>query len=458
MVLSIHLAGGQAQTVSDPSYANMQRAVGSIVEHTAQARGFSTTDPRTYGTMYGMGKVAVSGAVGAGAGALIGGTAPAWATVLLVAGVTAGVGYAVNLAIDGLVKWAFGDLNSATPLIVTKPGGGSVSGTPYPGQTIEAGESYTLLAGAGNSWYAGDCSGSDVMAVISCLYPDGPSYFYPGAHWGAANSINANTACVSVMAPLGPGGSYIEIGCPGATLAIGTPSRCAVGSASKGGGQCRVYATNNNGGDETVTEPASMSDAVAMVQAELSKQVSSDVLALLVNQLWKQAASQQGYDGLPYTMTQPITAVDVDAWRAVNPSLTPTVGDLLAPVPSPSTGLVPSTNTGTATGPTGGTSTNPGSNSPTVNLGPDPNIGSPALEGAPTARAIIDPLLNLMPDLKQWTSPSHASECPRPTFDFFGKPIRMDSMCELAEQNRSLIFTLMLAAFGLAAIMVILTA
>ncbi len=36
---------------SNPAYANMQRAIGGIVENAAKARGFSTADPRSYGTL-----------------------------------------------------------------------------------------------------------------------------------------------------------------------------------------------------------------------------------------------------------------------------------------------------------------------------------------------------------------------------------------------------------------------
>jgi hypothetical protein len=60
---------------SDRAYSNMQRSIGGIVEQVAKSRGFSTADPRSYGTLYGMGKAAVGTAAGVGAGVLVVGRA-----------------------------------------------------------------------------------------------------------------------------------------------------------------------------------------------------------------------------------------------------------------------------------------------------------------------------------------------------------------------------------------------
>jgi hypothetical protein len=99
-------------TTADPAYANMQRAVAGITQQVATSRGTSTTDPRTYATLYGMGRAAATstaiGAVGTGllvtAGAV---TAPAWGTILAVSAISGAVSYAVSLGLDKLVNWYF---------------------------------------------------------------------------------------------------------------------------------------------------------------------------------------------------------------------------------------------------------------------------------------------------------------------------------------------------------------
>jgi hypothetical protein len=117
-----------AQATSEPAYANMQRAVGGIIQQTAQARGYSTTDPRTYGTLYGIGKAAVSAASGAGAVSLAAqsagvvaaaATAPAWLSLLGTAVVFAGVGYVVNIALDKSISFLFDAYNGQYDGVIT---------------------------------------------------------------------------------------------------------------------------------------------------------------------------------------------------------------------------------------------------------------------------------------------------------------------------------------------------
>jgi hypothetical protein len=71
-----------------------------------------------------------------------------------------------------------------------------------------------------------------------------------------------------------------------------------------------------------------------------------------------------------------------------------------------------------------GTPTNPAASAPLVNLGSDPGIGSPSLEATPTGAQILQPLTQLMPDLKNFQVPAHQAVCPKPSFDLFGKRSR----------------------------------
>ncbi|MEM5426116.1 hypothetical protein [Paraburkholderia ferrariae] len=202
--------------------------------------------------------------------------------------------------------------------------------------------------------------------------------------------------------------------------------------------------------------------------------LDANTLANLTNLTWQRASAQQGYQGLPYTPTQPITSLDVQPWIDANPSSAPTVGDLFSPAADPATNTVtisptvsPGSSSSSDTGASTGTNPNVNVvNTPNVNvtnkvsvdLGTDPGIGSPGLESTPTIQMILQPLLNLLPDLKSWTVPAHSAQCPEPEVNLFGKSFKMTAHCDLAEQTRTVITSLSLAAFALAALFIVLTA
>jgi hypothetical protein len=124
---------------------------------------------------------------------------------------------------------------------------------------------------------------------------------------------------------------------------------------------------------------------------------------------------------------------------------------------------VPSTtsqsgSTDPAVNPNAPTSTNPAASSPQVNLGPDPNIGAPALESTPTAQMILSPLLNLFPTLKNFVVPSHPSECPRPAITLFNKSLVLDCHCALLESVRPTLYAVMTFVWAVVALMIILAA
>ncbi|MNW66789.1 hypothetical protein D3C74_452930 [compost metagenome] len=93
-----------------------------------------------------------------------------------------------------------------------------------------------------------------------------------------------------------------------------------------------------------------------------------------------------------------------------------------------------------------------------VDLGDDPNTPAPTMEDTPTAQAILSPILNLMPDLKNFAVPSHASECPKPSFSVFGHDYRWEVHCTLMDQNRALIEAAMLLVWSIAALFIVLRA
>jgi hypothetical protein len=109
--------------------------------------------------------------------------------------------------------------------------------------------------------------------------------------------------------------------------------------------------------------------------------------------------------------------------------------------------------------PTGSTTTTGTDQTATkVDLGPDPGIAPPGLEATPTALAIFKPFLDLVAPLLNINFNLPPGECPRPTFEVFGKQIVMQSHCEIAEQQRQALTTVMNAVFMVAAILIIFSA
>ena len=222
--------------------------------------------------------------------------------------------------------------------------------------------------------------------------------------------------------------------------------------------------------------------------------VASETLAKVVDTAWRRAASRPEYEGVPYSVTRPITSAEVDSWAKANPELVPRVEDLFRPAGRPGertvviqevikprvethtgqdTKVEPKTDPATETQTDTRTPTETQLikdvnviNRPTVDvgnpvkvdLGVAPVVQPPRIEAPPTASTILKPILSLFPDIKKWTVPKHAAECPRPTFELFGQRIRMDAMCDIAEKHRRTITTVMFAVFVLIALTIVLAA
>jgi hypothetical protein len=184
-------------------------------------------------------------------------------------------------------------------------------------------------------------------------------------------------------------------------------------------------------------------------------------MAMMINNLWRSAASQIGYAGVPYSTAQPVTSADVQAWAQANPAAYPTVRALTTPVTSPATDFAPSISTSTATtvqpatSTLSPTSTNPAQGSPQINLGPDPNIGAPSLEATPTAQSIFQPFLNLVQPILSFNFNAPVGVCPKPVFDVFGKSVSMTSHCDIAEENRSALTFIMMLCYTIIALFII---
>lgn len=303
------------QTTADPAYANMQRAVGGIIQQNAVSRGFSVTDPRTYGTLYSAGKVAAAGAATAGAGLLVAGSAPAWGTVLAIAAVSGAVSYGVSLGLDGLVKWSFGG-NSSAPVSV--PGGSStasnlVTGQPYVSATFSGGSiTSSNTASLASAMTAHDRSGAD-------------GNYYDNKVWIGCSG-NSSALCLvdsdTLMGNWGvryldSGSSYSGPNCSGSLVGSSCVSNPSGPSVQK-----------------------SLADAIAgLTDSQKAQKVSYDTMALLINDLLQKAASQPDYVGLPVDASKPVTATQVQQFAETNPGSYPSVGAMVAPVSDSATGF-----------------------------------------------------------------------------------------------------------------------
>jgi hypothetical protein len=415
-----------------PAYsAKMGQAISGVMEHKAIQRGFAANDPRFGAAVSATAAVLTTAATGAVAAA----GAPLWVTI----GLGALAAGAVSLALDAAVSWFFNEDGTVTnPDATSAPPGANTGGIPpyaywsgntYDNKTVQGGDilavawsiiaygecgSFSCTPGLVWEWNfnAGHCSDS------SCSV--GGAFRRPvddGARWPrSANLIGSNTQI---------GGSYAPAPLPGAAPAPKTPELAA---------------------DDLTPE-----QKVAPVNPQ--------IIADTVNQAWQQAASQPGYQGLPYSYTNPVTASDVEAWRASNPSSYPTVGDAVSPAINPSTGSVtlPQPGTGTETQP--GIPTAP-EGSPQLDLGLDPGIGAPNLEATPTGAQILAPITALFPDLRNFQVPAHQAECPRPVFDLavIGKQVQMDAHCSLSEDVRGPLYNASLLGWVLVALFIVLSA
>jgi hypothetical protein len=241
----------------------------------------------------------------------------------------------------------------------------------------------------------------------------------------------------------------------------GAPTSCNPGSFYLENSGCQPYAAVQG---VNITGATPQQAVTTLPQSELNKPLNPAVVAALANRAWQQAASQPGYDGLPYLQSNPITAPEVQRWIDNNPTFAPRVGDFVSPNPvtssQPNPWGLPSNPTQSVTTPVSPVNpnvTNPAAQNPLTNLGSDPGIGSPTLETPPTAQQILDPVLNMLPGHRTFTASSHQGTCPKPTINLYGSHV-MDAHCTLIDQNKGVIQGAMTFAWAVIALFIILSA
>lgn len=501
LLVQQHRAYSQALPVAPAANFVMNRAVGGVLTRVAISRGFAANDPRIAATLVGASSsltaVNVASTVAGVAVAVAG--APVWLSVAAGLGVLA-VGAAI---VAGASSIAISNSGSGNKLqivdgsVITPPAYQAATTVPINFSTLVS-DGYEIYRHA--SCFSTDAcfafpplpatdipirweqsrSGSGTVVIVFWSLESFKAKWTP---WGRPPGVPFNGGCFTstnlstATWTSGPNWDFSQTGKrlvgnlsltfqnpPGATPAA--PLNAAFESTSW------LILSPNFGPQQY----ANLDNALANISTSTRAQIlSADTLARISDQAWKNAASQPGYQGLPYSVTQPVTAAEVSTWQGENPASMPTIGDLLAPANAPGTSTVPISPTVTVNNPNPSPSPNPNPNpnptpdpnaiynvnivnTPKVDLGADPGIRAPTLETTPSAGYILVPLLTLFPELSNYQTPQHVGVCPKPEFAIFGKTIVMESHCTIAEQYRQTIAVVMLTVWVLVGLLIILTA
>lgn len=430
-VLNVQCAYAQATV---PPVAN---SFSGVLTGNMLGRGFSLADPRVAATLRAVGATMARWAAAAGVAAFAG-TGVGAALV--------GAAYLCSEYCSSLAKWKW---NKDTPgkVIVGEPPkvaetppmvkGGKVTSVSQRGTTYVRGTDVLATANQfasmmGTNYRLGNCSEQSSSQWWCSLWEYDPSR----DRW----NYNAGSFNVSV---------YDE----------GAPADCGGGSYIDQYDKCVALTPVYQGTSGT---PVSLQTAINNIPGlDGTKPLNPEIVASIANSAWIEAASIPGYDGIPYDYTKPITTAAAQDWAIKHVDYWPKVNDFTKPLdPATNPFTLPLTNVPTSVQApaTGNTGTNSAASNPAANLGSDPGIGAPMLEDIPTAEAIMRPILNMLPDLKNFQAPASGAQCPKPTFQAFEQTFTMDKHCDLAEQNRAAIKAGMMVVFSLAALLIVLRA
>lgn len=208
-------------------------------------------------------------------------------------------------------------------------------------------------------------------------------------------------------------------------------------------------------GYKSLRHEGGLNNIVGHLSPELKAEPLPDhLIAEVANRLWQRAAASEGYDGEPYEASLPVTAATVRAALDAEPSIKPTWADLLDPIhdPDPNKNNNPAANT-TAPRPRHREDPNASQDASSKEV----LIPPPELEPY-SAEQILEPLLGIYRQFKEFAVPSHVAECPRPKVELFGKSLLMEEHCKLAENHRSEIRSIMLVCWAIAALLIVLRA
>jgi len=443
LILTFVTEQQMAQAQALPAVTKVAVAMGGVVQRFMLRAGIAANDSRFASTIGAIGSAANDAVFGAAStvGMVAAGVAgaPVWATV------------AVGLGVGALAFGAYKLLTSSSKggIGVVLPASDPALNTNLP-VSPETGKDVVCLPG--------DSS----CTPYSVQFPSDVQYRYRISGGGGAVVAIRNYG--DLNAAVRNNAAWFCGSLPSCSLAITGNTKTATSMTSTygltyGSGSTSVgseSATVNPSYVATPWQPQTVNAPLDQVVGQipssgLTQPLTNQTMADLVNTALQKAAAKPGYSGVPVSLTNPVTAQDVADWSAANPGSMPTGADLLSPLPNGTVSMPPATsNTGTTTSTT----------NVTVDLGPDPGIGAPTLEPTPTAQSILQPLLNLMPDLKQYSVPSHSGVCPTPEINLplFQRTFKIEAHCEIAESMRTSIYSMMVAFWTISSLFIVLAA
>jgi hypothetical protein len=251
---------------------------------------------------------------------------------------------------------------------------------------------------------------------------------------------------------------------------VNAPISCTTGVST--GSSC----TPSNNGVSGIGSPPSRTFDAQLTRPPVNPllPVLPQVIEDLANGAYQRAAAQPGFDGFPYNMDDPVAAGDVQKWKDEFGAIWPTVGDMLnqpassvdkvppvAPVSSgaPADGTAPAPSTDPVPEPAPGSASSPA----IIDFGPDPNVRLSDPE-VPTAASILKPLLDLLPQYRNWSAPAPSSvTCPVYNITWWkseglDRTVLVDWHCDLYAQHRDLLRRAAMVLWTIAVIFIILAA
>lgn len=405
-------------------------AVAEGITQTLIRRGFAANDPRIFQTISAVGTRTAATVAAAGTGASM------LATVARLSPyVTAGI-----LIYQG-VNWYF----DVTGKVTTQPVGTVIQ--PIYSNGLQTGQlAWTVQGGY---WGSPQEAMSYVFSQTINTYP---SAVYSNVVTTFVNSTNANISYNYNIPTIGSGSATKT-----ATASIwnGTVN-CPAGSGFVSGTSCTGAGLEKAGtglGTAPVQSYTLQQAYNNLPSAALSSSLSPDLAAETANRLWRDAAAQPGYQGVPWSSASPTTAPDFAPYAQTQPTSWPTTSDWgSTPVPTANPITPPNSNPNASpTAPSGSTK---------LDLGTDPGTPTPTLEDVPTD--LFKPISDLLKPWTTWQVPAHAGVCPTwqaaPSIAGHVFSIDLSYHCTFAEQYRSAITAAAIACWLVIAAFIILSA
>lgn len=175
--------------------------------------------------------------------------------------------------------------------------------------------------------------------------------------------------------------------------------------------------------------PSDFFDSLTPAQKEIP--VDPAFFADFLNEKWNDVSIELGFDGIPWSVNNPITPADVEQFYSQNQPLT--LGAIAQPmdvVAGPSGNPLVNMNVDTSVGQN--PETNPNSDKEGPNLGPNPNIGSPVVPNI-SENEILAPILNLLPSFKNFQIVEPFVSCSPIEIDVWFVSTSTDAHCEMFE-------------------------